>query len=199
MITVAPSSSKPFWPDVCAYCGCVLTDAASASETPTRNGALPPAATGGAQVCAYCGNALPDDSTDPLENGALLQFMAEAIPELPASPTMPFSLIAVTTGRTINLPSISTIHLGRRDAKRNVFPHVDLTHDRAIEHGVSRRHAHIHQNENGVYIEDLSSTNGTFVNHQRLIPFTLFPLNHGDVIELGQLRLIVSLPRQAGR
>src|SRR3954468_21410111 len=48
---------------------------------------------------------------------------------------------------------------------------------------VSRRHAAIRAHGDGVAIEDLGSTNGTFVNDQRLTG--LVPLKSGDTVRLG--------------
>ena len=40
-------------------------------------------------------------------------------------------------------------------------------------------------NEQGEYqIEDLNSTNGTFLNEQKLMPYTKTTLREGDVIRL---------------
>ena len=54
---------------------------------------------------------------------------------------------------------------------------------------VSRRHSRLHL-EAGVYIiEDLGSTNGTFINGQRLT--TPVPLRSGDMIMLGEAATLV--------
>lgn len=50
---------------------------------------------------------------------------------------------------------------------------------------ISRRHAQIIRQPNGTYVvEDLGSTNGTFVNGRRSVGLT--SLHHGDVIDLGE-------------
>lgn len=77
-------------------------------------------------------------------------------------------------------------NIGRWDADNGIFPDVDLdTHD--PEAKVSRRHARIIK-ENGQYsLEDLGSTNGTFINRgRRLIPGTRQPLNDGDEVIVGK-------------
>ena len=53
---------------------------------------------------------------------------------------------------------------------------------------ISRLHIRIYPgNDPGEYqIEDLNSTNGTFVNEQKLMPFTRMPLRDGDVIRLAE-------------
>ncbi|MEO6588381.1 MAG: FHA domain-containing protein [Pyrinomonadaceae bacterium] len=77
-------------------------------------------------------------------------------------------------------------YIGRWDADNGVFPDVDLDafDDEAK---VSRRHARIVY-INGVYtVEDLGSTNGTYVNRgRRLIPGTPHRLNDGDEIIVGK-------------
>jgi len=76
--------------------------------------------------------------------------------------------------------------IGRWDADGGVFPDVDLDSDDP-EAKVSRKHARISV-QNGLYeIEDLGSTNGTFVNRgPRLKPGQRQPLNDGDEIIVGK-------------
>ena len=77
-------------------------------------------------------------------------------------------------------------NIGRWDADNGIFPDVDLdAHD--SEAKVSRRHARI-IHENGKYmIEDLGSTNGTYVNRgRRLIPGNPHILNDGDEVIVGK-------------
>lgn len=85
-------------------------------------------------------------------------------------------------------------YIGRWDADNGVFPDVDLdAHD--SEAKVSRRHARILYNGGKYQIEDLGSTNGTFINRgRRLIPGTPQPLNSGDEIIVGKtfMRFYVS-------
>ncbi len=52
------------------------------------------------------------------------------------------------------------------------------------EAAVSRKHAEIITSEAGYYLRDLDSTNGTFVNRQKIGEENHL-LNHGDVIRLG--------------
>ncbi|VAX00343.1 hypothetical protein MNBD_GAMMA21-655 [hydrothermal vent metagenome] len=54
---------------------------------------------------------------------------------------------------------------------------------------VSAHHAKIVTCFDASYIEDLSSTNGTFINGKRIKLHTLHP---GDEITVGQLRLVVN-------
>jgi hypothetical protein len=88
-------------------------------------------------------------------------------------------------GREFPIATVET-HIGRWDADSGIFPDVDLDQDDP-EAKVSRRHARI-INQNGQYfIEDLGSTNGTFVNRgRRLLPGHRHLLQSGDEIIVGK-------------
>jgi hypothetical protein len=84
--------------------------------------------------------------------------------------------------------------IGRWDADGGIFPDVDLDQDDP-EAKVSRRHARIQFQNNQYLIEDLGSTNGTFINRgPRLLPGAKQPLNNGDEIIVGKtfLKFILS-------
>ena len=76
--------------------------------------------------------------------------------------------------------------IGRWDADGGIFPDIDLDQDDP-EAKVSRRHARIHWQNNQYAIEDLGSTNGTFVNRgPRLLPGNKQALKNGDEIIVGK-------------
>jgi hypothetical protein len=84
--------------------------------------------------------------------------------------------------------------IGRWDADGGIFPDVDLDQDDR-EAKVSRRHARILCYNNQYLIEDLGSTNGTFVNRgPRLLPGNRLQLNNGDEIIVGKtfLKFVVN-------
>jgi ABC-type multidrug transport system ATPase subunit/pSer/pThr/pTyr-binding forkhead associated (FHA) protein len=66
----------------------------------------------------------------------------------------------------------------------------DRQNDIAIEHPtVSRFHAHIERKDGSVYITDLSSTNGTFINGKPIHGTRL--LRAGDTIRIGPSRMVL--------
>ncbi|MCA1591376.1 MAG: FHA domain-containing protein [Acidobacteria bacterium] len=76
--------------------------------------------------------------------------------------------------------------IGRWDADGGVFPDVDLDADDS-EAKVSRRHARITRRGDQYYIEDLGSTNGTFINRgRRLLPGDRQLLHDGDEVIVGK-------------
>ena len=78
-------------------------------------------------------------------------------------------------------------YIGRWDADGGIFPDVDLDADDP-EAKVSRRHARIVRQSGQYYVEDLGSTNGTFINRgRRLLPGDRHALNDGDELIIGKM------------
>lgn len=92
------------------------------------------------------------------------------------------------SGREIPLYAGKWI-VGRADG--DFQPDIDLTPFGAGPgQGVSRKHARIIVQGNGVSLEDLQSTNGTLLNGKLMPPNTLQRLDDGDKIEMGNVTLI---------
>lgn len=85
--------------------------------------------------------------------------------------------------------------IGRWDADNGVFPDIDLdAHDEDAK--VSRRHARIRRSDGSYSIEDLGSTNGTYVNRgRRLLPGSAQALNDGDEVIVGKTFLRFQINR----
>lgn len=58
---------------------------------------------------------------------------------------------------------------------------------------VSRRHALIRRTEWGITVQDLGSTNGTWLNGDRLTPGEIYMLRNGDQLKLAEQLLFVYL------
>ena len=63
---------------------------------------------------------------------------------------------------------------------------------------VSRKHAQIKSDDGVISIEDVGSTNGTFLNGDRLQEGENKTINPGDTVSFGGLELKLSMPGQAG-
>ncbi len=50
--------------------------------------------------------------------------------------------------------------------------------------GVSRVHAVITKQEDGIFIEDMESTNGTWINDEKIVPGRKYSINSGDTVRL---------------
>lgn len=88
-------------------------------------------------------------------------------------------------GKEFPIIGIET-NIGRWDADSGIFPDVDLDEDDS-EAKVSRRHARIVNHNSQYFIEDLGSTNGTFVNRgRRLLPGKRHMLQNGDEVIVGK-------------
>lgn len=89
------------------------------------------------------------------------------------------------------------ISIGGEDAREHVLARQETTigrkphNDIVIDHlAVSSQHAVLRSEQGELWIEDLKSTNGTYVNGQAV---SRRRLAHRDVIELGKVRLEVRL------
>ena len=71
------------------------------------------------------------------------------------------------------------------------LPVIDLTEYRAGLLGVSRQHAILRPIPDGYVIEDLDSTNGTFVNEERVTSGAPHLLQNSDQIRLGGLVIFI--------
>lgn len=81
----------------------------------------------------------------------------------------------------------SELQIGR--TYKNNVPDIDLGPYGGSKAGVSRRHARLIYHNHRWYVEDLVSTNGTFVNGAKIAPHNMMPLEDGDVIRCGQVEL----------
>ena len=90
---------------------------------------------------------------------------------------------------TLNL--VNEIRVGRADPDSEEAPDLDLTKYNGADKGVSRLHAVIQLTTHGIILIDLSSTNGTTLNNNRLPPDQPYLLQNGDEIRFGDMLLHV--------
>lgn len=99
------------------------------------------------------------------------------------------SLYLVESGQILHLVNRTEYTLGRSSEGQPISPDVDFSPYDAYTQGVSRLHATLKVIENKLVITDLGSSNGTRVNGQKIMPHIDYPLNHGDVVTLGKLKV----------
>lgn len=152
----------------------------------------------GAILCTFCGAPLqgvPQETraTNRFDDDHLNQ-AALTVPRKFTDSLVPEDGLGIYLENTVPVTVVRGAEaiLGRRAAPPGTGGLiVDLTPFDAIQLGVSRRHAVIHREEDGYYITDLNSTNGTRINGHRLLPNIPWRLSSGDVVTLGRLNLIV--------
>lgn len=98
---------------------------------------------------------------------------------------------AQDTIQEIAAPGITGYILGRSDPRSSYQPDIDLAEYKALELGVSRRHAALVNHQDSVFVLDLDSVNGTYLNGERLQADRPYPLHKNDELRLGSLNLIL--------
>ena len=99
------------------------------------------------------------------------------------------SLNMIESGQILPLADRTEFSLGRSAEGQPIVPDVDLSPYEAYANGVSRLHAVLKLIQDRIMIMDLGSSNGTYLNGNRLAPYVETPVAHGDVIYLGKLKI----------
>jgi pSer/pThr/pTyr-binding forkhead associated (FHA) protein len=152
----------------------------------------------GTLFCVQCGTYLPSGGplrTEPLPEQEEQQSMRRRAEqdEDASGKALSIEVEVLNTGRKVLLSAEWEILVGRLDAAHGIFPELDLTTDGGLEQGISRRHARIYTRDGACFIEDLDSTNGTFLNGERLTPYLPYAFRDGDTLMLGTMRLKVHI------
>jgi pSer/pThr/pTyr-binding forkhead associated (FHA) protein len=92
-------------------------------------------------------------------------------------------------GSTLEIPAKDEVVIGREDPISDVFPDMDLTDLGGMDKGVSRKHAVIHRSGPDTTVEDMGSTNGTYINKKKLQPHAPEMIKPGDELRFGKLAL----------
>lgn len=157
----------------------------------------------GALFCSECGAKLVSsdpDTTQSINRSAsdILVNMVSPVAEPPSVTTSSDTVISlhlVGSGQVLHLAGRSDFTLGRVAEGQPILPDVDLSPYDAYSQGVSRLHAALKVVNQRVVITDLGSANGTRVNGQKIMPHIDYPVNHGDMIALGKLKIQVLIRR----
>lgn len=94
------------------------------------------------------------------------------------------------TAKPVFLNSEDEFIIGRK-MEETAEAFLDLTNLGGYLLGLSRRHAKVRRTGLGYEIIDLSSTNGTWLNDERLIPHKPYPLTSGSQLRLARMRFVV--------
>jgi predicted component of type VI protein secretion system len=186
----------------CDECGALLGGASRPKKIitgPTENGDSPSisAAPAGGAGDPPASNRVSEPLLIDIDNNG----HSESVPARAASATgyvplteigragMAHAKLVIHRGRSVGKEfpmSEDETQIGRWDADGGIFPDVDLDSDDP-EAKVSRRHARITRRGDQYFIEDLGSTNGTFINRgRRLLPGDRQPLRDGDEVIVGK-------------
>jgi ribosomal protein L40E len=102
-----------------------------------------------------------------------------------------FQLSHIQSGTVIDLPTnVTVIHIGKPNEQ--IPPDIDVSGFPCAE-VVSRVHADLRIEGDSIYIEDVGSANGTYVNHNVLAKGNRHLLRVGDRISLGKGDLVTFL------
>jgi hypothetical protein len=157
----------------------------------------------GALFCSECGAQLvfaENLSTQTIRRNPSDVLVPKQTSAPPPSPTAAsidavVSLHLVDSGQILPLAGRTEFTLGRATEGQPILPDVDLSPYEAYAQGVSRLHAALKISSQRVVIVDLGSSNGTRVNGQKIVPNVDYPLNHGDMLALGKLKIQLLIRR----
>ncbi len=152
-----------------------------------------------ALACRKCGHLLLPEPPKEAPTSRLLEVSTRKVKQEEAPPMPPADQGTKTFGenaelllefpegvsQVVLLSDGAEVTIGRVDRFTSVLPTINLTHLRAWEKGVSRLHVAIHRTGENLYVVDLDSTNGTFLNGERIPSHKPQLLHHGDRIRLG--------------
>ena len=147
-----------------------------------------------AMVCKHCGASLDEKQYITVKTPEIKVNYSEKPKEIQVNESIiPKNGIVVYFAETTKPYVIRTdkeFIIGR-SLIHTSEPMLDLSDFDGFKMGLSRRHAMIRQTGSGYEIIDLSSTNGTWLNDERLVPYTTYRLPSGSRLLLSRIRLYV--------
>ncbi len=121
-----------------------------------------------------------------------------AAPARPAASAKPAAVGRIGTGTRLEVEGEGTLFpvsgnetlIGRFDPVTEQMPDLDLTQV-DLKRSVSRRHVRlVRTNEGYVLTEEVGALNGTFVNGTKLVTGRPHPLQDGDRVSVGMVKLV---------
>jgi len=150
----------------------------------------------GTMYCSECGARLVSVSPFPTVSIPRDKISEEALATKPTAPEGPelssgalLGLRILSSGDVLSLLGRENYTLGRAGKGQAIVPDADLGAFDAYDEGVSRLHAEIRVQPDSISLVDLDSANGTLVNGKRINPQEPTLVRHGDIIQLGRMRL----------
>lgn len=114
------------------------------------------------------------------------------LPQIPTPPTWRIIFQSLeSNGTTIGVDVRDPTTIGRSSSEEDELPGLDLANFSAFKSGVSRQHAVLIPTQEALYLVDMKSRNGTWLNGHFVEPDRRYPLNAGDRIEFGLFKMVV--------
>ena len=147
----------------------------------------------GSRFCEECGLELPQNDAAAYQVPVRATVPEDAVPAVPQQVLTPLEepaptpyagphQLLVSTGSIFKLGEVAVI------GRENPALQIDLEGYPEGQY-VSHRHAQIVKMKDKYYVEDLGSSNHTYVNDLKLAQGQAEPLNEGDKVRLGKIEL----------
>jgi ribosomal protein L40E len=195
--SICPQCKNPVQPGwaYCDNCGNQLQPAIAEQQPP------------GGKICPQCGYTNPLPATFCGSCGEAFKSNPARVNTpayIPTPNLAPYSeaeqlVVNLTAGRlviqndNVSIPipqDVPEAILGRQDAASNSYPEIDLNPYGGHTAGVGRQHARLVMDRGHLCLIDLDSVNGSYVNRKKIPPDQPVPIQDGDEIRLGRLKMI---------
>jgi hypothetical protein len=151
-----------------------------------------------AMVCIHCGASLEANpiGTSEISSTAEVQTivmgrMGELLANETLIPNGNIAMYLAGTSDPIFVSSENEFVIGRKVGEEIPESFLDLAKWGGYQLGLSKRHATIRRAQNAYEAIDLSSSNGTWLNDEQLIPGKPYPIASGSHLRLAKMRLFV--------
>jgi hypothetical protein len=149
-------------------------------------------------VCIHCGASLDFRQAEAMattRNAEVPEAISIKIADAPIDNAMipedGIAVYAAGTSKPVYLRFDKELVFGRKADEPSDGSLLDLTEIGGYQMGISRRHAMLRRGEVGYELIDLASTNGSWLNDERLSPNKPYPLASGSQLRFGRMRLLI--------